>query len=280
MPPVEINPEGQFAGGRCAGDVAMGGGFLQQVVATILGIGIVDVLDMLVVGYVVYRGLLLLQGTRSVSVVRGMLVVLVVLSLTSWLPTLNWMLRQLVLPGVIALVVIFQPELRRALVRLGQSPLFGLFSRSHKELTEQLIDAVSTLSREKIGALIAIEREVGLRSYAEGGVRLDAEVSASLLVTLFYPNTPLHDGAVILQGDRVVAAGCLFPLTENVDVGSGLGTRHRAAIGVTEDSDSLAIVVSEETGNISIAVKGQMTRDLDPEGLRMILRSLYTPTPA
>jgi diadenylate cyclase len=178
-----------------------------------------------------------------------------------------------------ALLVIFQPELRRALVRLGQSSLFGFLPHSRRGVTNQILDAVATMSREKVGALIAIQREVGLRSYAEGGVRLDAEVSSALLVTIFRPNTPLHDGAVIIEGDRVVAAGCLFPLTENVDVGSGLGTRHRAAIGVTEDSDAIAIVVSEETGAVSFALKGQITRDVEPAELRMILRSLYTPTP-
>jgi len=244
-------------------------------------------IEILLLTVVFYAVLKFLRGTRGAGILKGLGVVVVmgligVLFLARFLE-LNVIAE--IASGAVAvfsfaLLVIFQPEVRRALVRLGQSPLFGVFSRSHKEVTNQIVDAVTTLSREQIGALVAIEREVGLRSYAEGGVRLDAEVSASLLVTLFHPNTPLHDGAVILQGDRVVAAGCLFPLTENVDVGSGLGTRHRAAIGVTEDSDSLAIVVSEETGNISIAVKGQMTRDLDPEGLRMILRSLYTPTPA
>ena len=135
------------------------------------------------------------------------------------------------------------------------------------------------MSRDKVGALIAIEREVGLRSYAEGGVPLDAEVTEALLRTIFHPKTPLHDGAVIIRGDRIQAAGCLFPLTENVDVGSGLGTRHRAAIGVTEDSDAIAVVVSEETGGVSFALKGEITRDVEPEELRLILRSLYTPTP-
>ncbi len=257
--------------------------FLQYFLARYWRAGI----EILLLTVVFYAVLKFLRGTRGAGILKGLGVVVVmgligVLFLARFLElnVIATIASGAVAVFSFALLVIFQPEVRRALVRLGQSPLFGVFSRSHKEVTNQIVDAVTTLSREQIGALIAIEREVGLRSYAEGGVRLDAEVSASLLVTLFYPNTPLHDGAVILQGDRVVAAGCLFPLTENVDVGSGLGTRHRAAIGVTEDSDSLAIVVSEETGNISIAVKGQMTRDLDPEGLRMILRSLYTPTPA
>jgi len=234
--------------------------------------------------YVVLR---FLRGSRGAGILKGLGVVVVVgligvlfLARFLELKVIASITAEAVGLFSFALLVIFQPELRRALVRLGQSPLFGLFARSQKEVTDHLIDAVATLSREKVGALIAIEREVGLRSYAEGGVRLDADVSSSLLVTIFHPSTPLHDGAVIIQGGRVVAAGCLFPLTENVDIGSGLGTRHRAAIGVTEDSDAIAIVVSEETGGVSIALKGQMTSDLDPEGLRMILRGLYTSTPS
>jgi diadenylate cyclase len=209
-------------------------------------------IEILVLAVVFYAVLKFLRGTRGAGILKGLGVVVVVgligvLFLARFLElnVIGTIATEAVAIFSFALLVIFQPEVRRALVRLGQSPLFGFFARSHKEVTNQIIDAVATLSREKVGALIAIEREVGLRSYAEGGVRLDAEVSSSLLVTVFHPKTPLHDGAAIIQGDRVVAAGCLFPLTENVDVGSGLGTRHRAAIGVTEDSDALAIVVSE-----------------------------------
>ena len=243
--------------------------------------------EILLLALMFYVVLGFLRGSRGAGILKGLGVVVVVgligvlfLARFLELKVIGNIAAEAVAIFSFALLVIFQPELRRALVRLGQSPFFGLFTRSQKEVTNQLIDAVATMSREKQGALIAIEREVGLRSYAEGGVRLDADVSSSLLVTVFHPNTPLHDGAVIIQGDRIVAGGCLFPLTENVDVGSGLGTRHRAAIGVTEDSDAIAITVSEETGGISIALKGQMTSDLDPEGLRMILRGLYTPTPS
>jgi diadenylate cyclase len=244
-------------------------------------------IEIVLLALMFYAILRFLRGSRGAGILKGLGVVLVVgifavLFLARFLElhVIGSITSEAVGIFSFALLVIFQPELRRALVRLGQSPIFGLFTRSQKEVTNQITDAVATLSREKTGALIAIEREVGLRSYAEGGVRLDAEVTASLLVTIFSPVTPLHDGAVIIQGDRILAAGCLFPLTENVDVGSGLGTRHRAAIGVTEDSDAIGIVVSEETGGVSVALKGQMTRDLDPEGLRMILRSLYTPAPS
>jgi len=243
--------------------------------------------EILVLALMFYVVLRFLRGSRGAGILKGLGVVIVVglfavlfLARFLELKVITTIAAEAVALFSFALLVIFQPELRRALVRLGQSPFFGLFARSHKQVANQIIDAVATMSREKVGALIAIEREVGLRSYAEGGVRLDAEVSSSLLVSIFNPSTPLHDGAVIIQGGRIIAAGCLFPLTENVDVGSGLGTRHRAAIGVTEDSDAIALVVSEESGGVSVTLKGQITRDLDPEGLRMILRSLYTAAPS
>jgi len=244
-------------------------------------------IEVLLLALMYYAMLLLLRGSPGAGILKGLGVVIVigffgVLFLARFLQlnVIGNIASEMVALLSIAMLVIFQPELRRVLVRLGQSPLFGLFTKSPKEVTNQIVEAVAAMSRGKVGSLIAIEREIGLRSYAEGGVPLDAEVTASLLVTIFQPLTPLHDGAVIVQGDRVVAAGCLFPLTENVDAGSGLGTRHRAAIGVTEDSDAIAIAVSEETGTISVAVKGQLTRDLDPEGLRIILRGLAPPAHA
>jgi diadenylate cyclase len=245
--------------------------------------GGVEILLLTLVFYIVLR---FLRGSRGAGILKGLGLIVAVgligvlfLARLLDLKVVGTLAAQAVALFSFAVLVIFQPELRRALVRLGQSPLFGLFARAHREVTDQLVDAVTTLSRRKIGALIAIEREVGLRSYAEGGVRLDATVSAPLLVTVFHPMTPLHDGAAIIHGSRLVAAGCLFPLTENVE-GGKLGTRHRAAIGVTEDSDAIAIVVSEETGGISVALKGQMTSDLDSEGLRGILRGIYTPSPS
>ncbi|MBL7224344.1 TIGR00159 family protein [bacterium] len=231
-----------------------------------------------------YMVLRFLRGSRGARILKGLGVVGVVLlfGVLFLARHLELHVIQTVATGALsvlgfALLVIFQPELRRALVRLGQSRLVSMLPHARRGATSQILDAVQTLSREKVGALIAIQREVGLRSYAEGGVRLDAEVSAALLVTIFHPDTPLHDGAVIISGERIVAAGCLFPLTENVDVSSGLGTRHRAAIGVTEDSDAITIVVSEETGAVSFALKGQITRHVEATELGMFLRSLYTP---
>ena len=242
--------------------------------------------EIAVLAVMYYLVLSFLRGSRGARILKGLaLVVLVGLIGVLFLARfLSLSVIRTVATGAVsvlgfALLVIFQPELRRALVRLGQSQLFGLISRSRRGVTEEIVEAAARMSRDKVGGLIAIQREVGLRSYAEGGVQLDAEVTEALLRTIFHPKTPLHDGAVIIRGDRIQAAGCLFPLTENVDVGSGLGTRHRAAIGVTEDSDAIAIVVSEETGGVSFALKGEITRDVEPEELRLILRGLYTPTP-
>jgi len=241
----------------------------------------IEILLLALMYYVILR---FVRGSRGAGILKGLVLVVVVgllgvLFLARFLnlKVIGGIATQVVALFGFALLVIFQPELRRALVRLSQSPFFGFFTRPEKEVTDHIVEAVATMSRERVGALIAIERDVSLRSYMEGGVRLDADVTSALLVTIFNPNTPLHDGAVIIQGDRVVAAGCLFPLTENVEAGSGLGTRHRAAIGVTEDSDAIAIVVSEETGTISLAVKGKLSRGLDPENLRTILRGILAP---
>ncbi|MCD6359253.1 MAG: diadenylate cyclase CdaA [Armatimonadetes bacterium] len=257
----------------------MGGGFLQQVVATILGIGIVDVLDMLVVGYVVYRGLLLLQGTRSVSVIRGMLVVLVVLSLTSWLPTLNWMLRQLVLPGVIALVVIFQPELRMALERLGRGGLLGGMAQVGSSETirvlNEIVDATWQLASQKIGALIVMQRESGLVDITRTGKTLNARLSVELLLTIFHPKTPLHDGAVVVRDNIIVAAGCVLPHSERPGLSVATGMRHRAALGLSERTDAVVVVVSEETGGISLAVEGNLSPDLERPQLVERLNQLF-----
>jgi diadenylate cyclase len=243
--------------------------------------------EVVVLAVLFYYVLSFLRGSRGARILKGLGVVAVVMlfGLLFLARHLEMHVIQTVVTGAVsvlgfALLVIFQPELRRALVRLGQSRVFHLLPHARRGVTNQIVEAVQAMSRERVGALVAIQRQVGLRSYAEGGVRLDAEVSAPLLRTIFHPDTPLHDGAVIIEADRILAAGCLFPLTENVEVGSGLGTRHRAAIGVTEESDSIAIVVSEETGTISFAVRGQITRDVEPNELRMFLRSLYTPETA
>jgi len=262
----------------------MGVGVWEQLTATVLNIGILDaaraVLDILVVAYIIYRGLLLLQGTRGGSVIRGLLVVLVLLWATSWLPTLNWILGQLVLPGVIALVVIFQPELRMALERLGRGGVLGL-SIGHvvpgtkQRVINEIVEAAEELSGRRIGALMVLQRESGLMDITRTGKTLDARVSVDMLVTIFYPNTPLHDGAVVIRDDQVVAAGCVLPHSEQPGLSVATGMRHRAALGLSERTDAVVVVVSEETGAVSIAADGNLSPDLERTQLAERLNQLF-----
>src|SRR5687767_15636784 len=192
------------------------------------------------------------------------------------LQTLNWMIRNMLVYVAFAAIVIFQSDIRRALAHFGQAPFFRYFYRQEaaNETIEELVVAANMLSQQKIGAIIAIEREIGLRNYIESGIPLDATLTYDLLVTIFQPGSPLHDGAVVLQENRVAAAACFLPLTINPVVSRDLGTRHRAAIGLTEESDAVAVVVSEETGLISISLKGEIDRGLTPDQLRERLRGL------
>ena len=178
------------------------------------------------------------------------------------------------LVSAIALVVIFQPELRRMLVRLGQTRWLGFLGKPRSVALGEVLSAVASMSKRKIGALIAIEREVGLRQVIEGGTRLNAEVTSEILGSIFYPNTPLHDGGVVIRSNRLAAAGCLFPLSENPKLHKELGTRHRAAVGLTEETDAVTVVVSEETGNVSVAVKGDLMYDLSVDELKSVLHNL------
>jgi diadenylate cyclase len=192
------------------------------------------------------------------------------------LETVNWLIRNLFGYVVFAVIVLFQSDIRRALAHLGRAPFFRYFAKpeSAAESVEELVVAASMLSTQHTGAIIAIERQVGLRNYIEGGIPLDAVLTYDLLLSIFQPGSPLHDGAVIVQEDRVAAAACFLPLTVNPKLSKELGSRHRAAIGLTEENDSVAIVVSEETGSISIVADGQIERGLDTDELRARLRSL------
>lgn len=192
------------------------------------------------------------------------------------LTTINWVLTKLFAVGVLAFLILFQPELRRGLARIGQNTMFSPFLKKGGTVDE-IVEACQRMSRIKRGALIAIERETGLKNYIESGIPIDAKVSAELLITLFATNTPTHDGAVIIEGDRIASAGSLFPLTQNQNLPRVLGTRHRAAIGITEETDAVCIVVSEETSAISVSVYGKLTRNLDEENLRRVLKSLFRP---
>jgi diadenylate cyclase len=235
-------------------------------------------IEILILWYIVYMFLVFIRGTRTVQVLKGLFILIITFFLTGILDlkVINWILTRIFTIAVIAFVVIFQPELRRGLARLGQSSFFGTFSKESKVIDEA-VKSVITLSRKKIGAIIALEREMGLRTYIESGVSIGSRVKAELINTIFMPNTPLHDGGIIIREDRIQAAGCLFPLTENPNVSKTLGTRHRAALGLSEETDAVVIVVSEETGAISLAVDGRLTRNLDEETLKKTLDKLYVP---
>jgi diadenylate cyclase len=236
--------------------------------------GVGGLLEMLVLAVLFYYAILFFRGTRGAQVLLGFVTAVVaMLVLTRFfnLDTLNWLLQRLSVYLVIAFVVIFQPEIRRALAELGKQHVFATTLRERGVLDE-IMQAVARLAADKIGALIAIERETGTRAIQETGTRLDSTVTAELLATIFFPHTPLHDGGVIIEGDRIRAAACVFPLSGR-DIGKS-GTRHRAAVGLSEESDALVIVVSEETGAISLAYKGRLIRGLDETRLRRILSSV------
>jgi diadenylate cyclase len=242
------------------------------------------VVDILLVTLALYYVLRLMRGTRAVQLVKGLVILGALIALTGSLrlTTLNWMLNQALLPGVIALIILFQPELRLALEQIGRGHIFGTgFTSLRQEQITQLVDelvyAARQLARENIGALIVIEREVGLNDVVQTGRRMDAVVSADLLRTIFYPGTPLHDLATVVRGDRIVAAGCLLPLAERRDVRGLLGTRHRAALGLSETTDAVIAVVSEETGAISLAVDGRLYGNMAPDTLKQRLLGILTP---
>lgn len=248
--------------------------------------GFLSLLDIALVAISVYFVLRLLRGTRAVQLLKGLLTLgaLIVLTQSLKLFTLNWILKQALLPGVIALIILFQPELRLALEQIGRGHIFGagLTSMRREQITrlaDELVLSARQLSRERIGALIVVEREVGLNDVVQTGRRLDAVASADLLRTVFYPGTPLHDLAAVIRGERLVAAGCLLPLTERRDVRGLLGTRHRAALGLSETTDAAVIVVSEETGGISLAVEGRLYSNLTPDVLKQRLLGILTPAP-
>ena len=239
-----------------------------------------DVVDVLLVAIIIYRILTLFRGTRAIQMLFGV-AVLVAASLAARqleLHSLGWVLDTLWSFWVVVLVVLFQPELRRAVASIGQGAglrsLLGGTSAETARVVNEIVSVAGSLAERRIGALVVIERSTGLRQYAELGVALDALVSADLLTSLFLPYSPLHDGAVFVRDDRVVAAGCFLPLSRNIHVGRQLGTRHRAALGVTEETDAIAVVVSEETGRISLAVDGHIETLGGPEALRRSLAGL------
>lgn len=233
-----------------------------------------DLIDVLAVTLVVYNLLLLIRGTRAVQMLLGMLFVGILYYGARWfeLPTLETILESLLIFLPVAIIVLFQQEIRRALATFGSNPLLGLTRQQKVESTfEEVVVAATALSARRIGALIVMERHEGLRNYIENGILLDAAVSFDLLMNIFTPDAPLHDGAVIVREDRIAAAACFLPLSNDPNLSKEYGTRHRAALGITEETDAVAVVVSEETGTISIAVDGDMVRDLDSRTLRSFL---------
>ena len=235
-----------------------------------------DLVDILVVSVLVYEVLKLIRGTRAVQMAFGAGVLVALFYGSQWahLDTVNWVVRNLVSYIVLAGIVLFQSDIRRALAHLGRTPFFRYFAKpeSAEESIEEMVVAASMLSSQHVGAIIAVERQIGLRNYIEGGIPLDAIMTYDLLVSIFQLDSPLHDGAVIVQNDRIAAAACFLPLTINPKLSKELGSRHRAAIGLTEENDSLAIVVSEETGSISLVRDGKIERGISPEALRTELR--------
>jgi diadenylate cyclase len=240
-----------------------------------------DLLDIAVVSFLIYEFLKLIRGTRAAQMAVGSLLVIGLFYVSQLAPlqTLNWLIRNALVYVAFAAIVIFQSDIRRALAHFGQAPFFRYFNRqaAADETIEEVVVAATMLAQQKVGAIVAIEREIGLRNYIESGIPLDATLTYDLLATIFRPGSPLHDGAVILQEGRVAAAACFLPLTVNPRLSRELGTRHRAAIGLTEESDAAAIVVSEETGLISIALDGEIERGLSPDELRQRLRGLLQP---
>ncbi len=255
--------------------------FMEFIRELFYNIRIQDFFDIAIVAYVFYRAIGLIKETRAGQLIRGIILILLATQISEWigLYTIHWILRNTMTVGVIALIVVFQPELRRALEHLGCSRFFSNFfdKQSDDQPTktiEEIIKAVQVLAKEKTGALIVLERETKLGDVIETGIKMDALVSGELLVNTFIPNTPLHDGAMIIREDRIMASGCFLPLTENQNLSKQLGTRHRAGLGITESSDALVVIVSEETGIISLAMDGKLSRYLDIKSLKQILINL------
>ena len=245
---------------------------------------LVSLLDVLVVWYVIYMLMMLLRGTKAVQLFRG-IVVIIFIKLASWyigLETVSWIMDQVINWGIIAIIVIFQPEIRRGLEHLGRGSLFANYNRKENEAEIKLVDAldqaIQYMSKRRIGALITVQMNTGLDDYIETGIPLDADVSGALLINIFIPNTPLHDGAVTIKDNRIAVAAAYLPLSESNLIPKELGTRHRAAVGISEVTDALTIVVSEETGGVTITKNNELIRDLTQQDYRKLLYNELVPT--
>jgi len=253
----------------------------------IINIRLLDILDILIVAIVLYKLILLIRGTKAVQLIQGLAVIFVASAVSKWLGlyTVNWLLKNTITVVLVALPVVFQPELRRTLEQLGRGKILTeplpFLSKEEaldtRKTAEVIIQGVLNLAKNRIGALIVLERNTGLKDFIETGIAIDALLSVQLLGNIFIPNTPLHDGAMIIRGNRIAAAGCFLPLTENSSISKELGTRHRSGLGLSEETDALVIIVSEETGIISLAEGGSLKRFLDEKSLQQVLQDYYQP---
>ncbi len=256
--------------------------FLNELRNAFYTIRISDVIDVLVMSYVIYKLIIVLKETRAAQLLKGLLIILIFsrISFALNLYTINWVISNIFTAGLVLIIVVFQPELRRIFEKLGRSNRFfvsltKMDSQGDQTKTDEIINAVASLSRQKIGALIVIANKVGLADIVETGTLLNANISSELLINIFFPNSPLHDGAVIIKDDSIVAAGSFLPLSTNMSISKELGTRHRAALGMSEKSDAFIIVVSEETGIISTVYNATISRHIDTETLRSTLNKLF-----
>lgn len=238
---------------------------------------LLPILDIAIIAFVIYRVYVMIAGTRAIQVVKGLGLIIFAAWFSRFLhlQTVSWLLSQLIQVAVIAVIILFQPELRRMLTQIGQSRLLGIFFKDSADVIDTLVRSVEELAERKLGALVALEASVGLKNYIETGVPLDAVLRSELLLSLFSRESPLHDGAVIVRRDRIVAAKCILPLTERHELAKGFGTRHLAAVGLSEETDALIIVVSEETGKVSIASQGRIRMAMPIGVLRKRLNEFF-----
>lgn len=252
---------------------AFSGGLLSS-------IGIFDILDILIMTVIIYQILKFFKNTKAIHVLKGIAILILALAVASWLglPTLTWVLSSVFTSGILIIIVLFQPELRRAFENLGRGRLFDKTQSdpTSEEVISQLIKVSENLSKRRVGALMVFQQSSQLKDIIDTGTLINADISAGLIENIFEPNTPLHDGAMIISGEKIIAAGCFLPLSENSSIEKTLGTRHRAALGVSEQSDAVVVVVSEETGVISVARNGSFQRYLDLDGLKNILEEIYS----
>ena len=258
--------------------------FFQEMFSSIPPLGVMDIVDILVVAFLIYKLMLIIRSTSAARVARSIMLLLVATWLTDvvHMYTLNWILTRFIEVGIIAIVIVFQPELRRALERFGGRTMLRFADPLSNRSVEQnaiaaTVTACEIMSKERVGVLLVFERRTSLEEYFKTGTLIDAKVTDQLLRNLFFKNSPLHDGAVIIRHGRVAAAGCVLPLSENTHLSSDLGTRHRAGIGMSEASDAVVVIVSEETGTISVAIGGMLKRHLAPQTLEKLLTNELLP---